>query len=119
METERRQCRSSSPGQAVGLYLQSVARRAGMRAIALADEQGLLVAGSGDDQVLEQLAAVGAAREADAGPWRELLLEVAGDSVFKGYPLNIGGLCFCIAALGGADMPWCEIEDALGRILRA
>jgi hypothetical protein len=119
METERRQCRSSSPGQAVELYLQSVARRAGMRAIALADEQGLLVAGSGDDQVLEQLAAVGAAREADAGPWRELLLEVAGDSVFMGYPLNIGGLCFCVAALGGADMPWCEIEDALGRILRA
>lgn len=119
METERRQSRSSSAGEAAALYLASVARRAGMRAIALADEQGLLVAGSGDEQVCEQLAAVGAAREADAGPWRELLLELAGDSVFSGYPLDIGGLCFCIAALGGTDLPWCELEDALGRILLA
>ena len=117
MEIERRQHRSSFPDEAATLYLQSVARRTGVRAVAVADAQGLLVAGSGETAVLEQLAAVGAAREADEGPWRELLTEISGDSVFAGFPLDIGGMCFCVAALGGTELPCCEIEEALHRIL--
>jgi hypothetical protein len=117
MEIERRQQRSSFPDEAANLYLQSVAQRTGMRALAVADAQGLLIAGSGEAAVLEQLAAVEAAREADQGPWRELLMEISGDSVFMGFPLDIGGMCLCVAALGGTDLPYCEIEEALHRIL--
>ena len=117
MEIDRRQQRSPIPDEAASLYLQSVAQRTGMRALAVADAQGLLIAGSGEASVLEQLAAVGAAREADEGPWRELLMEISDDSEYTGFPLDIDGMCFCVAALGGTELPCGEIKEALNRIL--
>lgn len=117
MQIERRKNRSSVRDEAAKLYLDGVAAHNGMRALALADARGLLVFGSGDPAVLERLAAAGAAEPADEGPWPEMIREISQGSVFSSSPLDIGGVTFCLAVLGGRTVPDAEIGHALTRIL--
>ena len=117
MHTERRKNRSDVRDEAARLYLGGVAARNGMRAVAVADTRGLLVVGAGEPDVLERLAAAGAAEPADDGPWSDMVREISRGSIFSSSPLQIGGMPFCLAVLGGTGVPDAEIGDALSRIL--
>ena len=117
MHSERRRNRSNIRDEAARLYLGGVAARNGMRAVAVADMHGLLVVGAGEPDVLERLAAAGAAEPADDGPWPEMVREISKGSVFSSSPLEIGGAPFCLAVLGGTGVPDAEISAALNRIL--
>lgn len=88
MHQERRRRRSDSPAEASRLYLTALAARLRARSIVIADEDGLLVAGIGNDD-LEAVAALGAegvpgARvhdlSMDCGGWRLRLLAVDGEA---------------------------------------
>ena len=117
MDIERRKARSEHRAEAIELYLGALARRSGMRAVALADQDGLLVAGAGPRQVLDQLAAVGAMSTANQGCWRELLDEIGATSLFCCYRLDVAGLRFQLAALGGVYESRDDVVEDLSRIL--
>lgn len=61
MEKDRRQHRSSRLGTALALQLATCRRNAALDAIVLGDQDGLLIAGSGPDDVCATLAAHGGA----------------------------------------------------------
>ena len=61
MEMDRRQHRSSRLGTALALQLATCRRNAALDAIVLGDQDGLLIAGSGPDDVCATLAAHGGA----------------------------------------------------------
>ena len=61
VRSDQRTNRSDVPQEAARLYLKAVAERSDVRALALASEEGLLVAGTEGDYDLHGLAALGAA----------------------------------------------------------
>lgn len=71
---ERRLRRSEKPGEAVRLYLEALRERTGMHGVALANEDGLLVAGAGED--LDWLAAVGASSTRSTVQWGDRTVHV-------------------------------------------
>ncbi len=102
MHTERRHRRSDAPAEATRLFLSSLAARIRARSIVLADTDGLLVAGVGDED-LETLAALGAA----AAPGTH-----AAELIVGGVPLRL-------FAVGGEAPPVANASEALNRILAA
>jgi hypothetical protein len=58
MQCERRRNRSEDLSEALGLQLASAATRANFSALVLAEERGLLVAGSGEAGQIEEIAAL-------------------------------------------------------------
>jgi hypothetical protein len=70
MQTERRRRRSASPSEALGLYFESLAARYAWEAVALADDDGLLLGGAGKGVDQEGIAAIApvAAREHEHPP---------------------------------------------------
>jgi hypothetical protein len=65
MTTERRTHRTSNRADAFHLYLNSLAERSRATRLVVADRDGLLVDGIGTKEQLEEMAAVGAAVEAE------------------------------------------------------
>jgi hypothetical protein len=120
MQTERRRRRSASPSEALGLYFESLAARYAWEAVALADDDGLLLGGAGKGVDQEGIAAIApvAAREHEHPP--EGLLGL----VTRGRPLRVWGVSldgqsFHLATVGGTAAPPAEAYSALGRILGA
>lgn len=120
MYTERRKRRSEQPTVALGLFLESLARRQAYEAIALADDDGLLLGGSGKAVDPEAMAAVApmAARNVEHAPDGLLGL------VTRGRPLNVWGVTldgqsFHLVTVGAAVSPPQDTWEALGRILGA
>lgn len=103
MNNERRVSRSESSIEAVGLYFHSLCARSGLKAVALATEDGSLVAGAGKGDV-EYMGAVGASS-------RLSTLE------FDGHPLHVrrlevNAVPMCLAMAGQ------DIEEAVGAVRR-
>ncbi|MCK6571079.1 hypothetical protein L6V77_08235 [Myxococcota bacterium] len=120
MQTERRRRRSASPSEALGLYFESLAARHAWEAVALADDDGLLLGGAGKNVDQEGIAAIApvAAREPEHAP--EGLLGL----VTRGRPLRVWGVTldgqtFHLATVGATTAPPAETYSALGRILGA
>jgi hypothetical protein len=118
MRTERRQRRSDDPAQAIRFYLNALAQRRAHAGLALADADGLLIAGSEGSVDPEAMAAV-APLLADAAPAeQDGLLSL----VTRGAPLNVWGVelegqdCF-LAAVGGTVGAPLEAGADLSRIL--
>ena len=117
MTNDRRKRRSALRDEAAKLYLKSLARRMGLRAVAVADLHGFLVAGAGDEALLEPLAAAGALNSEPGAPWREFVREFAEPGEFSCTPIDLGGLSLCVAALGDTAVSAQDVGVALCRIL--
>lgn len=117
---DRRAKRSEMPAEAARLYLEAVAERNNIRAMALTDRDGLLVAGSGQGDKVVELGALGAACAHGHGKGHaavEMFDAVAkGDDVYASH-LSIGEETFCIASLGARVKSLKETTAALSRIL--
>ena len=119
MQKERRIRRSEQTTVALGYYLESLAGRQSWDAVALADDDGLLLGGAGGSIDAEGIAAVApvAARGMAHPPEGFLGL------VTRGRPLQVWGLAldgqpFHLAAVGGThSSPPGEMWGTLGRIL--
>jgi hypothetical protein len=114
LETERRHGRSSDTLVSLCRLLDATRRDAGLDALALADESGCLVAGSGAARLCEELAAISTL------PANDPRLDELG---FRGERppvrrLLIDGFEVSISALGVAgDSDYLRISDGCRRIL--
>jgi hypothetical protein len=112
--TERRQSRSSDTLVSLCRLLDAARRDSGLAALALADETGCLVAGSGALRLCEELAAMSTL------PANEAKLEEFG---FRGERprvrrLIIDGFEVSLSALGSArDSDYLRLSDGCRRIL--
>lgn len=114
---ERRVHRSAHPIEAAGLYLDAVAQRGAHDALALADADGLLLAGTTRGPDVEALAAI-APLAADAQPAcsEGLLGLVTRGAALQVWPFDVGPSSCYLAAVGGASKPH-GLEADLNRIL--
>jgi hypothetical protein len=112
--TERRHGRSSDTFLSLCRLLDAARRDSGLSAVALADETGCLVAGSGAAQVCEELAAISTL------PANDPSLDTLG---FRGQAprvrqLLIDGFEVTLSALGPADdSDYLRLSDGCRRIL--
>ncbi|MCB9528973.1 MAG: hypothetical protein H6704_01125 [Myxococcales bacterium] len=109
--------RSTHPIEAAGLYLDAVASRGAHDALALADADGLLLAGTSRGPDVEALAAIAPlAAEAPPPPHDGLLGLVTRGAALQVWPLDVGPSSCYLAAVGGAARP-AGLEADLNRIL--
>lgn len=109
MQDERRKVRSSDPKTALYLYLARQAGQLGLKALAVSDEDGQLLAGTrGVTEVnLEALAALGPSLSKFSVAERARATEI-----------SVEGKSFYITSLGDQEPPQAEdVARALGRIL--
>jgi hypothetical protein len=117
MDTDRRTNRSHFPGEALTLALAATAERTGARAAVLADEDGLLVAGSGEGIELQWVAAFAPATGDLSGTRRETLHAITKGSPLHVAPIRIEGARLFFASVGGSLSELAHIEAAADRIL--
>lgn len=118
MKTERRQRRSEQPTVALAYFLESLARRESFEAVALADDDGLLLGGTGRTVDPEAMAAVApvAARNVEHKPDGLLGLVTRGRPL-RVWGVSLDGQSFHLVTIGeGRDLPQ-DTYTALGRIL--
>lgn len=116
---ERRKTRSNNRLEAVRLYLEANAERAGVRAAVLSDEDGLLIGGVGDVD-LDVLAAIGPVFVAGT-PLRPAMEERI-DSVVKNHDLyasaiTVGPNRLVLTSIGARFPEQRRAERAFERIL--
>lgn len=97
---ERRQQRSSMLGSALRYQLEHTRQRGNIRALALTDESGLLIASAGEDAVCEELGAVAPLWRADGLPLGCLPRTLMGQDIAIRAIASPGRRLF-LAALGG------------------
>ncbi len=114
---ERRIERSSLPREAARLYLRSLARRAGIRALVLGDDDGSVIAGAGERATLSRLAKAGADSAADRSGWRQRVDELASGGPFFSLRVSLGESRWRLSGLGNVLLGRPELEDSLARIL--
>ena len=112
---ERRQRRSADPTVAAVLFLQAVASRGRHASVALADHDGLLLAGAG---VLDAEAVAAVAPLVDQGHSAAdgLLGLVTRGAPLHVWPLDLAGARCYLAAVGGLEAPPADAEPTLNRI---
>ncbi len=115
MGVERRLNRSSVPHEAAGLYLDAMAERGRMRSLALATQDGLLVAGTGED--CEALAAIGVAHGSNMPVRKELVDSLTGNERLHTSRFEIAGETFFLASVGSHKAQIGDAMAALRRIL--
>lgn len=118
---ERRKARSSNRHEAVRLYLEANAQRAGVRAAALSDEDGFLIGGVGDVD-LEILAAIGPVF-VNGAPLRPAVEERV-DSVVQNHDLyassiQVGNHRLVLTSIGARFPEHRRAEKAFQRILQS
>jgi hypothetical protein len=121
--TERRRNRSHVPGEALRLYFQALADRHHLRALALANEDGLLISGGGDEALdLAWIGALGCvcALGDRRGPSLSALVErvTAGHHLYS-TEIAIRGERLYLAAVGGRVPPHEDLAGSVDRILAA
>jgi hypothetical protein len=114
VEADRRRGRSSDTFVSLCRLLDATRRDTGLSAVAVADQAGCLVAGSGAAQICEELAAVSTL------PANDPILDELGFGAGKRRvrQLLIDGLQVSISALGDADdTDYLRLSDGCRRIL--
>jgi hypothetical protein len=120
VRTDQRKNRSDVPLEAARLYLEAVADRSDARALALANEDGLLVAGTRGSYDLDGLAAVGAAcvsGQGESDVVSAMIEDVIGGEDLYASGLTIQGNSFCLASVGARVRSVKDTTAALSRIL--
>ncbi len=124
---ERRTKRSGTPQEAAHLFLQSVAARHGLQALALATDEGLLIAGvvvpSGSPVDLDGIGAIASVcacsrTPARRGPSLGAMVERAtGGQHLEAAEIVLRGERLYLAAVGGRLPPGPDVWAGLERIL--
>jgi hypothetical protein len=114
VEADRRRGRSSDTFVSLCRLLDATRRDSGLSAVAVADQAGCLVAGSGAAQICEELAAVSTLPANDP-----ILDELGfGSGQRRVRQLLIDGVQVSISALGDAnDTDYLRLSDGCRRIL--
>ena len=105
---ERRKRRSDQHGEAVRLYLETVRARTGVEALALASEDGMLVAGAGAVD-LDWMAAIGAGSKRSRLEWDGRVVHVRR--------MKVNQVRLYIASTGQPAHD--EVAEQINRILAA
>lgn len=114
---ERRSRRSDQPLQAAEFYLDALASRRLHTAVALADSDGLLLAGSKTALDTEAIAAIAPLTKGEFVPEGLLNLVTRGQAVHV-WPIRIyDGESLFVAAIGGPQTPPAQLRADLARIL--
>ncbi|MBV1862456.1 MAG: hypothetical protein KUG77_28805 [Nannocystaceae bacterium] len=116
MHTERRLLRSEYPSNALRIFLAKNANSPGVRAAVVGSDEGMLLAGVGDDD-LDVLAAVGSVADAGqdvTGPCEQL--GWSADALFT-QRLKVGERDIVVTSLGGPLAAANDIGGLLGRLL--
>jgi hypothetical protein len=106
MAIERRKKRSSDPIRAAELYFEASRRQARAKAVALAGDDGLVISGSGPNDVVAEIAALASSRARGGDPLHSAAIE-------------IDGMQLRLTSLGGTPIPVREASAAISRILFA
>jgi hypothetical protein len=120
MTKERRKNRSDLPHEAAAMYLETVASTHGMGALTVANEDGLLVAGTGGSYHLPWLAALGsvcASRTMRYPALDTLVHDVTGGKNLYATAFSVRGEMFYLTSIGVPVPQAGEAAAALGRIL--
>ena len=120
MTMERRNNRSDLPHEAAAIYLQTVASTHGLPALAVANEDGLLVAGAGGSYHLPWLAALGsvcASRTARYPSLDTLIHDVTGGKNLYATAFDVRGEKFYLTSIGAPVPAKDDAVAAIGRIL--
>ena len=104
------------PREAAELYLQALARRTGIGAIALGDDQGSVIAGVGEPSTVTRLAHAGADSAADRQGWRQQVDDLGEGGPFFSLRMAAGEWVLRLSGLGNALLCRQAVEESLGRI---
>lgn len=116
MTNERRRNRSDMVQEAVRLYLEAVVERSRIKAMALANEEGLLVAGAGKGYDHEWLAALGViTSESHRSRVQHLIVEVSGGEGISSWDVTVHGRKLRMSVVGTAPTAE-DTSIALSRI---
>lgn len=118
MQAERRILRSTEPSRAIRIFLAKNAGEPGLKAAAVASDDGLLLGGVGDED-LDALAALGCAKGAGHDVAERCEHQGWGDEALFTRRINIGEDTFTIASVGAPLHATTEVEALLGRLLAA
>jgi hypothetical protein len=123
MNTERRKNRSDSPLEAANLYLRAAVQGQNVHAVAIANEDGFLVAAAGKGYDLQGLASLGPVYGGHQGDgighgFPEALVDdvTHGDDLYAAA-LELCGETFYVTSIGARLPRQRETEVALQRIL--
>lgn len=120
VSNERRKSRSESPLEAASLYLRAAVQGRQIHAVAIADEEGALVAAAGQGYDLQGLASLGSIYGGDGITHRfpEATVEdvAHGDDLYA-TALEVCGETFYVASIGARLPREGEAQAALQRIL--
>ncbi|MBU0553020.1 hypothetical protein KKF91_18300 [Myxococcota bacterium] len=114
---ERRRERSAQRAMAAQLYLKALAGRRDYQAVALADQDGLLLANIGELERGEALAAIAPLWRENEGVRARFEGQLRGD--YRAWSLDLDGTPCFLATVGGDAEPPTEASVALARILLA
>jgi len=114
MKNERRRKRSELVQEAVSLYFEAVMERCRIKAMALANEDGLLVAGAGRGYDHEWLAALAVAENGEHHA--DVIEEVTRGEGMISADVAICGRMLRISAVGKDRIPVEDTSVALSRI---
>ncbi|MCY1053514.1 hypothetical protein [Nannocystis sp. SCPEA4] len=117
MTHERRQDRSENPCLAGDLYLRAVAQRTGLEHLTLATHEGLLLAGAGDKDLGNRVAAVAPMYVEEPASLRAGLI----DELTDGQPMQVWRVTvrdrpFYLIGFGTLTDMSEEVQDAFDRI---
>ena len=118
--SERRVIRSEVPQVAVGLFLEAIVARNSLKAVALANEDGFLVAGIGGGYDLDWLAALGPVCSGDGvrtGAISTLVENVTGGEGLFASAVEVGGSTLYLTSIGAQVARQSEAAATLKRIL--
>ncbi len=120
MTNERRILRSTTPGDALRIFLARNATDAAIRAVAVSDDDGLLLSGVGGDD-LDLLAAIGAVVvDRDEAEGTEVCWSVGLDRAdVHARKLEVGGHTFVVTSLGAPLAAADGVGEVLERLLAA
>jgi hypothetical protein len=117
MQIERRTVRSNTPQEALTLALAAAARRSGAKAAVIADDDGLLVAGTGEGFDHSWVAAFAPVDVDLLRHRRDDVLRVTRGHELFAAPIWVSGKVLFFAAVGGSAADVRGIEAAADRIL--
>jgi hypothetical protein len=114
MSNERRKKRSETIQEAVQLYFEAVMQRSRIKAMALANEDGLLVAGAGGGYDHEWLAVLGVVGH--EGHVDDMIQEISHGEGIESWDVAIHGRTLRVAAVGRGRVVSEDTSVALSRI---